>query len=203
MADNNLTPQKQGHRDAASAPFSFFKKPVRNTIPTKATTLLEVYQLIKGESYKAHTLALRDLPQKQAKEYKATHFDYICPSGTFSSRKNEALIQHSGLMVIDLDHITGVEALKRALLADPYFDIELLFISPLGEGLKLFVSIDLDKGTHLDWFTAISNYMLETYQLKVDPSGKDVARACFLPHDPWVYIHPDYLTDSLSTSNTK
>lgn len=188
-------------KDATISKFSFFKRPVSNTWPSKEMTLDEAYQLIKGDSYKTKTMALRDLPKEEADLYKKTHFDYICPSGTFSSRKNEGLKAHSGGMVIDLDRLCEVEALKKALLADQYFETELLFISPSGNGLKWFVSIDLKKGTHYEWFMAISNYIKQAYGLEADPTGKDVARACFLCWDKDVYIRPDYLNTTLSTPN--
>ena len=44
------------------------------------------------------------------------------------------------------------------------------------------------------YFKAVCNYLKQTYQLEVDGSGKDVARACFLPYDPQVYINPKYLS---------
>jgi hypothetical protein len=73
-----------------------------------------------------------------------------------------------------------------------------MFVSPGGKGIKWVVAIDLEKDNHLNWFTAIANYILVTYQQKVDPSGKDTCRACFLPHDRDVYIHPNYLNCSYS-----
>lgn len=188
-------------KETAFAKFSFFKRPVLNTRPSKEMTLEEVYQLIKGTSYKAQTMALRDLPKEEAGLYKKQHLDFITPSGTFSYRDIKSLVKHSGLMVIDLDRLCEVEALKKALLADRYFETELLFTSPSGMGLKWIVSIDLKKGTHLEWFMAISNYIKQAYGLEADPSGKDVARACFLCWDKDVYIRPDYLNTSLSTSN--
>lgn len=189
-------------KEATLSKFSFFKRPIQNAWPTKAVDLVKVYELIKGDYYKKQTLALRDLPQTEARPYKEKHFDYICPSGTFSYRDVKSLTQHSGLMVIDLDHLCGVAELKKALIEDKYFDAELLFTSPSGMGLKWIVSIDLEKGTHLEWFTAISNYIREAYRLEADPSGKDVARACFLCWDQDAYICPDYLIDSLTNSNS-
>ena len=43
------------------------------------------------------------------------------------------------------------------------------------------------------YFKAIANYLKHQYQLEVDPSGKDVSRACFLPHDAEAFINPKYL----------
>ncbi|MCU7551957.1 hypothetical protein OCK74_22750 [Chitinophagaceae bacterium LB-8] len=173
--------------------FSFFKKPVRNTVPSGGVSLVEVYEKIKGISYQKCTNALRMIQdEKEARAYKAKQFDYVTFSGTFVKRENSALVQHSGLFAVDFDHLEDVEGLKQRLLADPYFETELLFVSPSGHGLKWVIPIDITKATHQQYAVGISNYLLHTYGQKMDASGKDVARACFLPCDPHVYIHPKY-----------
>ena len=92
-----------------------------------------------------------------------------------------------------LDHLQKPDELKERLLNDQYFETELLFTSPSGDGLKWVVSIDQSQGDHQFWFLAIANYLRQTYQVELDESGKDVSRACFLPHDAAVVINPKYL----------
>jgi|SRR5690554_546371 len=174
--------------------FSFFKKPVRNVFPTQQLNLVEVYQLIKGDKYIQATNALREIKDdKKARKFKADNFDYATFSGVFSRRNDASLEIHSNLLTVDFDHIEDVTELKENLLKDEYFDTELLFISPSGDGLKWIIPIDLSKVNHQEYFKAVSNYIQHTYSLQVDGSGKDVSRACFLPHDPDVFIHPKYL----------
>jgi hypothetical protein len=174
--------------------FSYFKNPVPNVFPAKQTNLPEVYHLIKSDSFITVTHTLRSIEDaKKAKEYKAAHFDYVTFSGTFSKRTDKALLQHSGLLTIDFDHLEHPQSLKEQLLSDEYFDTELLFVSPSGDGLKWIIPIDLTKATHQDYFKGISNYILHRYQVKIDASGKDISRACFLPHDAGVYINPKYI----------
>ena len=181
--------------------FSFYKCPVKNTISEKEMTIAEVYQLIKCGNYQKQTEALRAMTDKvKARDFKAQHYDFVTFSGAFTKREADSLIQHSGLMTLDLDHVSDVKQFKKALLEDRFFETQLLFVSPSGDGLKWVVAIDLEKGTHLEWFVAITNYIKETYQFKLDASGKDVCRCCFLPHDPEVYIHPNYLNCSFSQS---
>jgi hypothetical protein len=173
--------------------FSFFKSPVTNTIPHSKLNVVEVYQLIKAESYKSATQLLRNIKEvKEAKKYKATHFDYVTFSGTFTKRNDNSMEKHSGLLTVDFDDLPDPLVLKEQLLNDEYFETELLFLSPSGNGLKWILEIDLSKAAHLDYFKGISNYILHTYRLKIDPSGKDLSRACFLPHDPNIYINPKY-----------
>lgn len=183
----------------APAKFSFYRYPVKTTIAAKEMTILEVYLLIKSDRYKRQTETLRAMTDKKAaQEFKQERFDFITPSGTFTKRNANSLIQHSGLMVLDFDHLDDVLGLKKALIADEYFEPALLFRSPSGNGLKLLTTIDLEVGSHLDWFLSIAEYTRTTYHLEIDSSGKDVCRAAFLPHDPQVYIHPNYLNSSIT-----
>lgn len=59
-------------------------------------------------------------------------------------------------------------------------------------GLKWIIPIDLSEVNHQEYFKAVANYIHSNYGLEVDQSGKDISRACFLPHDPNVYLNPKY-----------
>jgi hypothetical protein len=176
--------------------FSFFKAPVSNTKPHKAVSLLQIYNAIKGDYYKEKTQKLRAISDVvQARKFKAANFDYCTFSGTFESRNDKALIKHSGLLCVDFDYLNSVETLFNRLLQDDYFDTQLLFRSPSGDGLKWIIPIsplvgDLGGYTQSDFFAAVANYILQTYGVAVDKSGRDISRACFLPHDPQAFINP-------------
>ncbi|HEY3373386.1 MAG TPA: BT4734/BF3469 family protein [Prolixibacteraceae bacterium] len=179
----------------APVEFSFFSRPVTNTVPNRVMTVWEAYLDIKSHRYQPQTALLRSITDKNiARNYKARNFDYVCFAGVFSKRCDAGLIIPSGLMTLDFDHVPNLQELKATLLDDAFLETVLLFTSPSGDGLKAIVSVNLEKGSHLQWFNAISSYISETYQLKVDPTGKDTSRCCFIPHDPQVYIHPDLLT---------
>jgi hypothetical protein len=175
--------------------FSFYRAPIANILPEKEINLVQVYNLIRGKDYGKQTAFLRSISDEaEARKFKATHFNYVTFSGTFSQRNDQFLKKHSGLLTLDFDHLQDVEALKFSLLHDEYFETELLFVSPSGDGLKWIIPIDLDKGTHAEWFRAVSQYIRTTYQLETDKSGINPSRACFLPYDPDVYINPKYLS---------
>ncbi len=172
--------------------FSYFKAPVKNTIPAKEVNILDVYHMIKSQ-FKKQTERLRAISdRKDARQFKAANFDYVTFSGVFNKRSDKELIRHSGLVAIDFDHVAKLPELIDSLLNDEYFETELLFTSPSGDGLKWIVSIDITEHAHKDWFTSIKNYIREAHQLDVDSAGKDVSRACFLPHDANIYLHPKY-----------
>ena len=122
--------------------------------------------------------------KEYAKEFKIKNFDYVTFSGTFTTRNDKNLISYSNLICFDFDGLENVEETKKNLCNDPYFDTQLLFVSPSGNGLKWVIHNPLHQSGHQDFFNAVANYLLTTYSLKVDMSGKDISRACFLPHDP-------------------
>jgi hypothetical protein len=185
--------------------FSFFKAPISNTKPHKAVTLLQIYNAIKGDYYIDRTHKLRAIlsplscgegsgeRSAQARKFKAANFDYCTFSGVFTTRNDKALVKHSGLLCLDFDHLPSVEKLRFQLLQDEYFDTQLLFVSPSGDGLKWIISIDITVTTHGNYFAAVANYILQTYGVAVDKSGRDISRACFLPHDPQAFINPQFV----------
>ena len=178
------------------ASFSFFKAPVSNITPHSQTTLIQIFNAIKGNYYEERTSNLRAFADgKLARLYKAQHFDYCTFSGVFTTRNDKSLVKHSGLLCIDFDHLNSVETLFKSLLQDDYFDTQLLFRSPSGDGLKWIIQInpplsDLGSFSHGEYFAAVANYIRQAYGVEVDKSGRDLSRACFLPHDPNAYINP-------------
>lgn len=174
--------------------FSFFKAPIKNTKSHKSITVKDAYNYIVGHYVKERTETLRSFQdKKRAKLYKAANFDYVTFCGEFETRSNNSIKSVSGLLCIDFDHIEELEVLFAKLLEDEYFQTVLLFRSPSGDGLKWIIEIPPTDLPHPDFFRAIENYIFKTYGVKIDGSGKDISRACFLCHDPNAYINPNYV----------
>lgn len=173
--------------------FSFYYAPISNTQPGAEVVLLHIYKAIKGNRYEYKTRELRLIGSaEEVRKYKASCLDYVTFSGLFSKRGDKYLIRHSGLLAFDFDKVTHLGNLRSLLLNDPFFETQLMFTSPSGNGLKWIIAINIAECSHADWFRAISAYLRLQYGLAVDASGKDVSRACFLCHDPEVYINPKY-----------
>ena len=169
---------------------SFFKAPVRNVFPLNFLQLHEIQSLITSNTYKEDTERLRSIDDvKEKRKFKANNFDYVTFSGVFKKRNDDKLKKHSSLITIDLDYLENIQQVRDQLLQDEYFDTEMLFTSPSGNGLKWIIRIDLSEATHQDYFKAVTNYLKQTYNIEVDQSGKDVSRACFLSHDPDAFLH--------------
>lgn len=108
-------------------------------------------------------------------------------SGTFPTRKDDALESHSGLIVLDFDHVNA-EASKALLSTDEY--VFACWISPSGEGLKALVKIS-NPERHREHFRSLQTYFDSTYGLLADPSGINESRACFESYDPELVSNPD------------
>ena len=174
--------------------FSFFKAPIQNTKSHKSITIKDAYNYIVGHYAKEKTETLRSFDdKKRARLYKSANFDYVTFCGEFDIRSNNSVKSVSGLLCIDFDHIVELEVLFSKLLKDEYFNTVLLFRSPSGDGLKWVIEIPPLDLPHPDFFRAIENYIFKVYGIKIDGSGKDISRACFLCHDPNAYINPNYI----------
>ena len=168
---------------------SFYEAPISNNIPVSELSLNEVVEKIKfDDEIKSNTLLIQSLvDDKTRNQLKCKLLPSITVSGTFSNRKYDGLIEHSGLLCLDIDKIIDpieLNNIKIKLLEDNLIDTVLLFVSPSGSGLKWFVKIPPKHNTHLMYFLAVENYLSVTYNIKVDSSGKDVTRKCLIAHDP-------------------
>jgi len=101
-------------------------------------------------------------------------------SGVFEGRRDSQILGHSGIIVLDFDHI-DVEDYKSLLGTDDY--IRACWTSPSGDGLKALVQVT-NPERHRDHFRALQAYFDRTYGLEVDPSGINLSRACFESYDP-------------------
>ena len=112
------------------------------------------------------------------------------PAGTFSpTRKKKNLQRPSGLVVLDFDSIIDVEEVRGQAAAIPH--TYAVFVSPSGEGIKVLVEVGPTPQNNADyksaWSTARDLYV-HCMGVKVDTSGKDCSRMCFVSSDPRIYI---------------
>ena len=110
-------------------------------------------------------------------------------SGRFRQRKADAIEQHSGLLVADLDDLDeeGLWRARAALEADPH--VYALFTSPTGTGLKAVYRVEPDPARQADSFRAVSKRVRELCGVDVDASGKDLGRLCFVSYDPKAFFN--------------
>ena len=198
---------------------SFFKAPIWNKWPMKTVSLFWVWMYVtmkwlqlgsdsdRDISLISKTEQLRRLTEENAqRQYKGHNFDYVTPSGSYTYCDDKSLVEYSNALCLDFDHLdddTEVmkfkidpEELKSLLLTDPYWgeQILLVFTSPRGHGLKVFLPINLAKCDYKTWFIALRSYFMTTYGFgdkQVDPSVSNESHACFISYDPLAYLRAD------------
>lgn len=103
-------------------------------------------------------------------------------SGTFSRRATSGLIQHSGLICADIDKVP--DRLKElAITAWNDQHVVAAFVSPTGTGLKIVFRTDS--------FDSVREHVASHYRAVVDEAAKDVARLCFVSHDPEAFYNEE------------
>lgn len=131
----------------------------------------------------------RGLVEKE--ELPAAYFSVV---GYKGNKTSENVTQHSGLIVIDIDvkdnPETDFETLFNNLQWNKYtFGC---FRSP-SKGIKMVINTDIQEVNHHNaYYQAITEYLLNRYKelQKIDTSGSNISRACFLPYDDTALLNP-------------
>lgn len=114
------------------------------------------------------------------------------PSGEFEGGRNQdTLKKYSGIIVLDFDKLTPehLKKCRESSMDDPH--TMALFISPSGNGLKVFVQTQATPTTHKETFLKVQAYYEQLTGLSIDKSGKDFTRLCFMSLDPDLYHNPN------------
>lgn len=109
-------------------------------------------------------------------------------SGTFRTRTDDGLFDHSGLIVLDFDKLLELNDIRSQVATDPY--TYAMWVSPSGNGIKVLVEVKFPE-RHRDHFRALTTYFQKQYGLEVDPSGINESRACFESYDPELVHNED------------
>lgn len=126
--------------------------------------------------------ALRAM-EKSIYKTEKLHLPAVTWSGTLHDRNNKSLNKYSGLVCLDIDNIDSeaIKRLKAQLLDNRH--VLAAFTSPSGLGVKIIVSVNTGPEHHLAAFLHLQKEFEYQYCLKVDDSGKDIARLCFISAD--------------------
>jgi len=114
------------------------------------------------------------------------------PSGRFEGgRRMEFLVDYTYIMVLDFDKLSDdeLERIREAIVGCNY--TLACFVSPSGNGLKVLVQVSTGVEEHLKTFLALQLYYMALTGVKIDASGKDVTRLCFVSYDPGLYYNPE------------
>lgn len=173
---------------------SLFKN-IKSVAPLRDTTVLKILENIRDGEYKHKISEIRVLTDKAKRNDLKSKLPYVTFCGTFTSRSNANLKNHSGLACLDFDDVEDVEELRSILNKDKYTFSS--FTSPSGNGLKVLVKIpSVDNNEdYQDYYIELINHFKKYHDL--DTGTKDIARACYLSYDVDLYINneSDLFTD--------
>jgi len=179
--------------------FSYYNGPIRNVKPHKIMGLHEAIELIRSDKHKSEIEKLRATENPSTRKTLKNFLPYFTFSGVFTSRLTENLKKHSGLIVLDFD---GLDLERISQLFSDFITIEFVcacWISPSGNGLKVLVKIDPDQ--HTQSFFELDDFFAGNFNLEIDQSGKDVARACFVSWDPNIFYNPESIVFKVQKPN--
>lgn len=160
---------------------------------TEQKDILKILSDIKTGVYQnAITYLRKSLAdnKKEAAERAKKSLPAFTPSATFKGgRKMEFLQQYNGIIVLDIDKLEKekLQQCKTKIRMDDF--VFASFVSPSGNGLKIFVKVSTNKEQHKETFLALQRYFEELLEVEIDKSGKDITRLCFFSYDPELFIN--------------
>lgn len=156
-------------------------------------SIFNIFQDIKSGKYQSEINSIRYAMQsgkeKQADELKSELLAFTT-SGTFDKqRKTEFLKTYSQIINLDFDHIP-LEELESlvAKINDCKFTLA-SFISPRGEGIKVFIKINSNAEKHTIAYNQVANFYKTHTGFDFDPKCKDITRLCFVSYDSNTFLN--------------
>jgi hypothetical protein len=163
----------------------------RDTSPDRNITFMELIEEIRSDRHKEVCERIQSAPDKDSADAIKARIPCVTGSGTFTRHAAKCIIEHSGVLIIDIDRKDNPQIEEDSQCADVRRMMQesehvlFLFSSPSG-GIKVGVLIDGDK--HLHSFLSAKQWALRNFGIVIDDACKDTSRLCFLSHDKSAYI---------------
>lgn len=127
---------------------------------------------------------IRQLKGKEYKEEKKK-LPIACFNGLFSYRSKDGFREGSQYYILDFDGIDNPQKRRQEVESKPF--VYSCFTSINGKDFKTIVRVPKIKS---DYEYKLYFDLLSQEFPEIDPSGKDISRACFFSYDPNIYINP-------------
>jgi len=163
------------------------------TIPIEKKSLILIGKDILSDKVKPQVEEIRYLiahGKIEEANKKKKQLIAFTPSAVFTTKRQIPFLDmYSGIVHLDFDKLTQ-EQLQNAKEITALIPYTLLcFISPSGNGLKVFIEVNTGLEHHNISYLQVQKYYEDATGLKADPSCKDVTRLCFYSHDPTAYLN--------------
>ena len=159
-------------------------KDVKNTTEPHYVNVKFILDRIKSDYYKNKIHEIRGCKDDYNKRTLKASLPSVCFSGRFKKRTDADIIKHSGLVILDFDHVANLKGFKASICADKY--TYAAFISPSGDGLKVLIKIPaIIKDHEFHYMALIKKYPT------LDATSRNLSRVCFVSYDSELYFNPD------------
>lgn len=171
------------------------------------TAIRNVFTNIANGKFNTDVTLIRETASKEKKDAFKKALPCFTPAGVFDEGQTiDGCTSYNYLIVLDIDPEIPVAKDKKvpqegtledwitAAKNDPF--TYAAFVSPSGNGCKVFVKLVEGKGKwdnfknfHYDAFSGLAAHYLDNYGIILDKSGKNINRLCFVSADPGLYIN--------------
>lgn len=159
---------------------------VRDVNSQKTATLDNIILGLQGEKMRDKILKLRKQKDKVEFDKLKLALPAVTFSGKFSSRREQGIVEYSGLAVLDFDKVEVPDDVREELALNEY--ARLVFVSPSGAGVKLVLKF---PGTIEEYRDYYAGAIEEFKDYSPDIATSDPCRLCFLSYDPKLHDNPN------------
>ena len=159
---------------------------------------VEILNDIKTEKYQSDIKSIRYAihkgDQSTADKIKA-ELPAFTTSATFGKSRTKANINnYSQLICLDFDHIEIAQLGNTISTVNNCNYTFASFISPSGDGLKVFIKVNSNDTQHTIAYNQVANFYKMLSGNDFDPKCKDVSRLCFVSSDSECYLNENAIT---------
>ncbi|MFN5417411.1 MAG: DUF3987 domain-containing protein [Flavobacteriia bacterium] len=160
--------------------------------PFEEQNLLSIFETIKSTKYQSEINSIRLAYHQEDKllgDNLKKQLLAFTPSGTFSYRNAESLVEYNQIIHLDFDGIeyADLDEISKKINSCSYTYAS--FISPSGKGIKVFVKTDIESPNHQFAWLQLREYFYELIGLASDTKCKDICRLCFFSSDENLYLN--------------
>lgn len=159
---------------------------------SEETTLEEIIILIRRRRWVREITAYRHAVAEGRKEEAARlkkSLPGFTPSGVCrGGHRDDQVVAYSQIVSLDFDHVKEL-AVLIALFRSIATTLA-LFVSPGGEGLKVFVRVDSKAEHHRRAFEVVALRYEEEAGMASDRKCRNIGRCCYVSDDPEAYYNP-------------
>lgn len=165
---------------------------------THSLTIKQVYEVVKNgggihdiEDIKEKIRFIQTHSKCESEFIKKSLPSFTASANFEGVKSKSANKTYTQLLGFDFDKLTPEQAEQALQALKQWEGTMLLFRSPSGNGVKLFVCVKSPEAQHERVYRCLARYLKETLSLDADMQCVDVTRLCFFSHDPDAYYNSE------------